>query len=187
MIINMDAFRQGEKQQFTIVFNRYHAQLCRFAARFLHDRPAAEDMVTDSFMALWQQHAVIKSEDHLQAFLYLGVRNACINHRRALQVRQKAHREIGYWNNGKAVDPHQLLVGAEELCILIAAAGKLPPRTAEVFRMAYLENRPAKAIACKLGITRKSVLNERRKGVNLLKEKWRLFDRKPAFTSTAFS
>ncbi len=108
----MIAFLQGDQQQFTIAFNRYRTKLCRLATRLLNDRPAAEDMVSDSFLALWQQHAVIKNEEHIKAFLFRALRNACINHRQAQLVRQKAHREINAITITVAADPHRLLVPA---------------------------------------------------------------------------
>ncbi len=128
-------------------------------------------MVADSFLALWQQHAVIKSEAHLTAFLYRALRNACTNHRKAQLVRQKAHRQISATAGTLAADPHRLLVGAEELHALRTAAAKLPPRTSQVFQMACIEDRSAGYIARRLGITPKAVLNQRRKAIKEVKEK----------------
>lgn len=57
------------------VFKRLYRPLCLYAAHYLSgDLDAAEDVVQDCFVRLWQHGA--KDE---RAFLYAAVRNACID------------------------------------------------------------------------------------------------------------
>ena len=56
-------------------FQKYYRQLCLYAMHYLcGDVDAAEDVVQDCFVRLWQREA-----NNDRAFLYTAVRNACID------------------------------------------------------------------------------------------------------------
>lgn len=62
------------------VFQEYYRPLCLYAMHYLSgDVDAAEDVVQDCFVRLWQKEA-----DNDKAFLYTAVRNACIDRLRRL-------------------------------------------------------------------------------------------------------
>src|ERR1700744_4571985 len=75
-------FKRGKPHAFEIVFNRHYGALCYFAYEFLGERDAAEDVVTDVYIKLW---TIREDFDHFRAiksFLYVSVRNACLNYLR---------------------------------------------------------------------------------------------------------
>ena len=57
-------------------FRTYYRPLCLYALHYLGDPDAAEDIVQESFTALWQQEKAIQS---VKAWLYAAVRNRCID------------------------------------------------------------------------------------------------------------
>ena len=58
-----------------LAFQEYYRPLCLYAMHYLSgDVDAAEDVVQDCFVRLWQREA-----DNDRAFLYTAVRNACID------------------------------------------------------------------------------------------------------------
>ena len=58
-----------------LAFQEYYRPLCLYAMHYLSgDVDAAEDVVQDCFVRLWQCEA-----DNDRAFLYTAVRNACID------------------------------------------------------------------------------------------------------------
>ena len=57
-------------------FRTYYRPLCLYALHYLGDTNAAEDVVQESFTALWQQEKAIQS---VKAWLYAAVRNRCID------------------------------------------------------------------------------------------------------------
>ncbi len=57
-------------------FRTYYRPLCLYALHYLGDTDAAEDVVQESFTALWQQEKAIQS---VKAWLYAAVRNRCID------------------------------------------------------------------------------------------------------------
>ena len=57
-------------------FRTYYRPLCLYALHYLGDTDAAEDVVQESFTALWQQEKAIQS---VKSWLYAAVRNRCID------------------------------------------------------------------------------------------------------------
>ena len=57
-------------------FRTYYRPLCLYALHYLGDTDAAEDVVQESFTALWQQEKAIQS---VKGWLYAVVRNRCID------------------------------------------------------------------------------------------------------------
>ncbi|MBQ9193330.1 MAG: RNA polymerase sigma-70 factor [Bacteroidales bacterium] len=58
------------------LFRTYYRPLCLYALHYLGDPDAAEDVVQESFTALWRQDNPVAST---KAWLYAAVRNRCID------------------------------------------------------------------------------------------------------------
>lgn len=90
-------------------FQEYYRPLCLYAMHYLSgDVDAAEDVVQDCFVRLWQREA-----DNDRAFLYTAVRNACIDRLRRndplcheVEAQDRSFLEARLW---KAIDslPHR--------------------------------------------------------------------------------
>ncbi len=76
----IDRIRLGDVAAFDAMYVRYHPRLLEFAFRYLHSREAAEDVVQETMLAIWNVRASWQITHGLAAYLYGAVRN------RALQV-----------------------------------------------------------------------------------------------------
>lgn len=75
----VNAIQRGEYQAFELLFNGYYAGLCKYAGTFLHSKEAAEDLVSDLFVKIWEQPQVLSVNVSLKGYLYRSVYNACMN------------------------------------------------------------------------------------------------------------
>ena len=66
----------------TDAFIRLRQKLKRISGRILPDDGAAEDILQDSFVRLWQRQYPLQSEKEAEALLARTVRNASLNDRR---------------------------------------------------------------------------------------------------------
>jgi RNA polymerase sigma-70 factor (ECF subfamily) len=82
-------FQQGDKKSYKILFNMLYPAMCLFAKKFINDYDNAEDIAQDVFIELWNQRAKFESIDQIKAFLYLSVKNKCLNFKKHLVVREK--------------------------------------------------------------------------------------------------
>ena len=178
MTINMNAFRQGDSRQLELVFEFLYPTLCRYAGRLLPNSAAAEDIVMDSLLYLWKHRTKPQHKSDIKAFLCRNIRHRCQNHDKRLERCQNAHLEMVYLNCKAPVDPYHAFACSEELEEVMKAASTLPPRMAQIFHLAYMDELTTTEIARNMHISRKTVLCQRRKAVRMLLHKFRRPGRK---------
>jgi RNA polymerase sigma factor (sigma-70 family) len=71
---------EGENDHsFKNVFDEHYSALCYFAEKLVQDSPAAEDIVEDVFLKLWQKEPDFDKHKNIKAVLYIAVKNACLD------------------------------------------------------------------------------------------------------------
>lgn len=83
----IEKFQHGDPKAFRAIFNVLYAIMFSFARKYLNDSIEAEDMVQEAFIELWNQKEKFQNPDQLKSFLYITVRNKCLNRIKHLQVR----------------------------------------------------------------------------------------------------
>ncbi|MDE6451311.1 MAG: RNA polymerase sigma-70 factor [Odoribacter sp.] len=153
-------------------FKRYYQRLCYFALQYVKDADVAEDIVQGIFIRLLDNKEHIKSEEHLQYYLYQSVRNACINetksrilHSNLLEKLQKQEAEKEeenfFWQ----------IVRTEVYQKIEKAVSELPPECGKIFRMAYFEHLENPEIAARLSISINTVKVQKTRAKHALREK----------------
>ena len=95
----IEKLKQGDPDAYASFFNTYYNPLCYFAAQLVRDKPAAEDIVKDTFIKLWQKHRDFETPQNVKAFLYITVRNASLNFLRHMQVRAITALRVRFTDN----------------------------------------------------------------------------------------
>ena len=85
---------QGNRVVFKKIFEEYYRPLCGFSRKFIDDAEVCDDLVQESFLALWNKRTEIESYNAIKGYLYSSVRNACLNYLRHQSVKQKSHENI---------------------------------------------------------------------------------------------
>lgn len=133
--------------------------LVAYVSRLLGDVPAAEDVVQQAFVRLWERGHVVPEGDEARPFLYRVVRNLAANEWR----RQQTHRS---WMDEEAalpvaVDLPSMAVEEGELAAALAAAvERLPARRREIFVLSRYHSLSNVQIADVLSIAPQTVANQ---------------------------
>lgn len=85
--------RRRDNRVFGSLFEKYHASMFRFAETFVFRAEVAEDIVQEVFIKLWEKPD-IHIERSLKSYLFLMVRNRCIDYIRTLQVEDKRMKKL---------------------------------------------------------------------------------------------
>lgn len=175
----MESVSSGEMLDlaaFDRLFGEYRPRFIRFAASYVTDAAVAEDIVMESFMAAWERRALL-SERSLPPYVLVIVRNKCLNHLRARQVRLRAEEHLH--SHGarmlelristlEACEPAQLF-SDEARRLVNETLDRLPDRTREVFVRSRFRGESYKEIAAAQGTTVKSVEFEISKAMRSLR------------------
>jgi RNA polymerase sigma-70 factor (family 1) len=166
----LSLFRDGAEGAFDQLFSRFYSPLCYFADNILKDKHAAEDIVQDMLLKVWQRQQDFEQPGALRSFLYTGVKNACFNQLDKLKVKAR-HEEYSMANPNREADILHLLIRAEVVRQLYSVMDTLPEQCRNVIRMTFEEGRKPKEIADELGITISTVNNHKMRGLKLLKDR----------------
>jgi RNA polymerase sigma-70 factor (ECF subfamily) len=76
----LQLLRQGNKDAFTCIYERYHKMLYALSYRYLKSQAVAEDAVQHVFVKLWEHHADIIVVANLRNYLYSMTKNYILNY-----------------------------------------------------------------------------------------------------------
>src|SRR5215469_16143375 len=75
----LDAIAQGDRNAFQVFFRRHNVPVYRFALRILDDPSAAEDVVSQVFLAVWRQPRQYQERSKLSTWLLAITRNIAVS------------------------------------------------------------------------------------------------------------
>lgn len=166
--IKLDSFKE--------LFFTYHGRLVLFANKFTYDIQAAQDLVQDAFLKLWEKTEDLSSVESPKAYLFQAVRNSCINYQRHLNIKKSATEELVSKLNSveKSAyfdpdDPLHSLLEKEIEEKVDELVTSMPEKCRQVFTMSRREYLKNKQIAEKLGISVKMVEKHISKALSILR------------------
>lgn len=161
-------FRQGDHKAYEVVFNAFYKVLCVFAASMLDDEYAAEDLVEEVFVRLWEKHAEIDiSEEYLNTLVI----NACLNYIEHRKVVRKAGAQLSYIlqpGEDPFEDIRRRQVEAHLELYIYEGVLQMTPRVRAVFLDAYDGKLSKKEIAARYSLSVKTVQLQLRIAINIL-------------------
>ncbi len=166
--------RKSDPQAFDCLFRALYPALVNFAFRYTRHKPAACDIVQDSFVTLWQKRDGIEPEKSLKAYLYRIVKNRSINWLQMHINRSEPltdESENALKANGHAPDSQfeQKSALAESFNEWIK---ELPERQQEAFELSRFEGLDHNEIAGVMEVSPKTVNNHIVAALNTLRERY---------------
>ena len=76
------------------LFERFYLPLRSFAFRHVGDDSITEDFVQTAFLNLWERRENFRLVSAVKGFLYLNVRNACLNYLKRKRVEARHEQEL---------------------------------------------------------------------------------------------
>jgi RNA polymerase sigma-70 factor (family 1) len=166
-----DEFKKGDPRALKAIFKLFYASLCLFAERMLRDRPAAEDIVGETMVKLWNRHGDFENMQNIKAFLYITTRNACLNMLKQMQREALSKKQLAYLSADKEGYILNEIVRMEVLAEIRREIENLPAQCRRIFKMSYYEGKKNQEIAEILNISVHTVKNQKARAIQLLKVK----------------
>jgi RNA polymerase sigma-70 factor (family 1) len=82
-------FHQRDTESYRLLFEMLYPGMCLFSKKYVYDYDDAEDIVQEVFIELWNQWAKFESIEHIKAFLYLSIKNRCLNFKKHIMIKEK--------------------------------------------------------------------------------------------------
>lgn len=176
MVVKMNSTEQDfvhrinvkEEAAFHDLFTRFRSYLVLFAMRRIGQLDVAEDIVQETFIAIWENKKTFNSYQGLKAYLYELVQNKCTNYLKHKQVEDKYVSFVK--TTGEEVEGDYNLMQEEIYRELYVAVRELPEKCQRVFEL-HLEGKKNDEIAEILGISVLTVKSHKQNALHILKEK----------------
>jgi len=159
--------QQGDRNAFTVIYNRYWALLHRFSQRMLRDEDLATDVIQDVFTRLWEHSADLRITVSLSSYLYGATRNQIIRLIRKEKVRADY---LSGLRVEEAVPITDNEVRERELARLIEQeVSRLPAKMRMVFELSRKAHLSYKEIADQINISEGTVRKQVHNAIRLLR------------------
>lgn len=157
--------KKGDKKAFRVIFDTYYKRLYAFSLNYVDERFAAEEIVENTLLKLWQKRQKVDKIKNLKSYLYTMVRNASIDYTK----KEKKFVRLEIDKHDAVSQKSQFIIEEETYAILFQALEKLPEKCKKVFELSCLEGMKYKDIAEDLQISINTVKSQRARAIELLK------------------
>lgn len=170
-LTNIQLLAVGNEATFEQVFKTHFKALHSYAFTILKDEMAAEEIVQNLFLKIWERKEQLSIHSSIKAYLYRGVHNDCMNMLKHEKVK-KAWQTYTTHHMEKETGPASqkiLLSDLEEK--LHKAMNELPEQCRTIFQMSRFEQMKYQEIANRLGLSIKTIENQMGKALKLMRLK----------------
>ena len=130
--IFFEKIRQDDRRAFEALFKKYYASFCIVALRYVEDKDVAKDIAQEVFIKLWDKRHDYDDIPSVKTFLYVLVKNACLNHIRNQKIKEK---HLGAIEKEGELFFQQAVIPEETYRQLEAFIEQLPPQSANIIRL----------------------------------------------------
>ena len=152
---------------FDDLFRFNYRPLCLYALHYMQDADLAEDIVQESYTALWEK---LQEGTHVlnrKSYLYMMVRNRCLDHLRKKGIPTES---LNPYDTYGIIDDDDAQERSQTEARLWTAIDSLPEKCREVFIMSKRDGLKYEEIADELGLSVNTVRNQISKALKLIKE-----------------
>lgn len=146
---------KGNEMALGDFIDRYSSRLFYYAVGITGNKEMADEVVSDTFMELWNYRNKILTIDNLLTWMLTVAHNKAINYvRKEMKARKNiAIDSLSDFSFPEVQTPLNSMITQEEMLSLNRAIEMLPPKCKKVFFMAKIEKMKYSDIAQLMGIT----------------------------------
>jgi RNA polymerase sigma-70 factor (family 1) len=160
----------GDFSSLEEAFRLYNRPLLFFVKNMLKDSKVSEEIVSDSFVKLWQHRHNIQTGENLKAFLYIVTKNACRNYLKSSYSKQNFEYELDEDLMISEPDVYVKILNAELMESISYEMAKLPEKQRLVFKMSYLDGLSTIEICEKLNVSESAVFANKSRALEALRK-----------------
>jgi len=179
-LVLLEDLRNGNQAAFSWLYEKYRLPLMALALSLLKNEDEAADLVQDFFVGFWEKKSYQKIDPSKQTpgatgfikpYLYRSICNRCFD--KMGQNKSISKKALHLPAQDSMASPEQKRLEKEwdeQIRIAVAdAIRKVPPLSARVFELSYLEGKSRNEIAIQMGISPHTVKNQLGRAIKILR------------------
>ena len=152
---------------FNDLFRYNYRPLCLYALHYIQDVDLAEDIVQESYTALWEKLQDGAQVLNRKSYLYMMVRNRCLDHIRKKTIPTESLKPYDTYG---IIEDDDAQERSQTEARIWTAIDNLPEKWREVVIMSKRDGLKYEEIAEELGLSVNTVRNQISKALKILKE-----------------
>jgi RNA polymerase sigma-70 factor, ECF subfamily len=169
-MVLFEKIKKGNIKAFETLFHRYYGNLCLFASKLINNNEAAEEIVQDLFVKLWEKKEQISIESSIKNYLFRSVKNHCLNFIKHNKIKEKFVRDSTFdFDSDSGADSYFAEIDLAKK--IEESIQSLPEKRREIFRLNRKEGLKYREIAEKLNLSIKTVEAQMGLAIKTLREK----------------
>jgi RNA polymerase sigma-70 factor (ECF subfamily) len=135
-----------------------------YCSLFVSDTDDAEDIIQDCFLKVWEKRASIDVEKSIESYLFVILRNHCLNYLKDNRLKGEMVREetlkineLQYLYQLDLAEREEKSLEEQLIIAFQNCVDSLSQKTGQVFRLCKIEGKKQKEVADELGISLKAV------------------------------
>jgi len=152
-----EAVCEGNERAFQHIFTRFYPRMISFAGMMVKSRDAAEEIVQEVFIRLWEQRELLSEVKSPENYLFIVIRNQALNHLRAAAKEQNRREQLWEALQQRVADDSTTLEMLEADQFFEQIVARLTPQQQLVFRMSRTEGYSHQQIADQLHLSKETV------------------------------
>ncbi len=149
--------RNHDQAAFIALYDRYHETLYRWVIQVVKIPEAAEDIVQETFIKIWEIKHRLVPELSFSAYLFRISRHAAFRMLKKIARHDEMRRQVCYFAGCYSEDIENHLQWQQYQQMLEDAVNRLPNQRQRVFKLSRYQNKTYDEIACELDISRNTV------------------------------
>jgi len=154
----------GDEETYIFLFREYYVSLCAYSRRYVGRKDIAEEIVSDTFLKIWDNRKRLEINTSVKAYLFHAVCNNSLNYLRKLKTennlgeyfRETSSENIGFEVSLEDIEERSLMM--ENMSLKIGeAVNLLPEQQQRAFRLKRLEGKKTKEVAEIMGLSVKTI------------------------------
>jgi len=170
---------KGNEASFTQLFYAYKDKLYGFVLRMNANPQAAEDIVQDVFLKIWERRESLAEIENFNAFIFRVSRNHTLNHMRHMARETLVRMESSKRHDAAPPLPDETLMYNNLRQTLSAIVATLPRQQKAVYQLSREARLRQDEIATRLDISLPTVKNHLSQALRTIREKMRAYHLNP--------
>jgi RNA polymerase sigma-70 factor, ECF subfamily len=144
----------GDEETYIFLFREYYVSLCSYSRRYVGRKDIAEEIVSDTFLRIWETRETIQINISVKAYLFHAVCNNSLNYLRKLKKQEiltdyfleTSSENIGFATTSEEIEEQSLTMESINEKIE-EAVSQLPVQQQKAFRLKRFEGKKTKEVA----------------------------------------
>jgi len=164
-----------KEKEFTFIYQSNYKKLLLFCIKFVKSKELAEEIVQESFIALWEKFDDINSKEKISSYLYTIVNNRMVDCFRKINSFEKVKDEVKHGMEESYEHIEAEIAVKDYTEVINKAIESLPEKRKKIFVLSRMEGLHNDEIAEQLSISPFTVKNQLEYAVKQLRYQLQFF------------